>query len=101
MSAIRRGLTVPPIEAPVLPAGYFYKIRMQDSRDHDHPNWIVTVLKHHRLWNEMVSRGWSDSRTIPTEENLTSACVNAYDAMAAKLGHGLLKEKHAGRWSGQ
>lgn len=98
---MKHGLTIPPIEAPVLPIGMTYKIRMQNSRYNDNPNWFVVIIKHHRLWNEQVGRGWSDSRTKPTEENLTAACVNAYDAMSANLGWRLLEEQYSGRWAGR
>lgn len=98
---MKHGLTVPPIEAPVLPTGYFYRITTQCGEYGDSPNWFVRIMRSRRFCAKRIVCGWSGSYGEPTEGTLTQTCERAYGKFVEIMDSRLLADKYTGDWSGQ
>jgi hypothetical protein len=100
-SAMRKGLTGPPVNAPVLPENHFYYIRHRIG-DMGPNYWEVQIKEKHRFFSYNVGRGTADYRG-PEEsaENLIRlACERAYDNMMEQKARREAMAKYEGDWSG-
>lgn len=99
---MRKGLTQPPINAPVLPAGMYYHIAAQKEPYGSDVCWYVTIESPRSFWfSKRVAWAHSHYDRKLIETALRQACEKAYDNMVRNMSNADLCETYSGDWAGQ
>ncbi len=100
----KTGLTIPPVNAPALPVGHIYKVKLFTPYSGS-PYWRVRIIKQKRFgfW-VLQSEAKSSCRTWDTdgpEIALREACEKAWDTMVENTELWKTTIPNAKKWEGK